>query len=1275
MKLLLRPVIDDLRMECVLVQAWKKTSAHIRQHSWYADTLELDYQSLRLPAFIEELQERLNSPNEWVSAPLDHIPAPKAQRWELKDEKWQPKQSEKLATKLRPLAHLDLQDQVVATAMMMCLADRVETTAGDPRLPPNEASNRKRVLAYGHRLFCDSEDGRLTHRWGSSKLYRQFYQDYQVFLERPKIVASEFSRDGTEGEIAIVHSDLSKFYDRVRPKLLHQKVREMQLPSDDPEFFALFEKVFDWKWRNSKWPLEYGKNNGIDDFSSVALPQGLVAAGFFANIALRDFENALRESIDQQMDFSDGVDILDVCYYVDDLRIVLRIAEGENENLIECGVCAWLQTLLERTAPGLLVEQRKTKATVEGREKRFLVPQSKAAKRIQHEVSGTFDMLHGTELIGAIEGFFHTQQRYASADMGTGNARSGLLIGISDLRDDTATRFAAGRYRRTFRSLRPLLPSDIARIDGAVKSEEDDNDGEIGPAQLVLSREQLDEKAQLFAAMLIEEWVSNPGNVRLLRIALDMYPEVRFLDEILGLLRDGWSLNGGRGPRKDVRLYCLAEIFRAGATETGMVNDSDCLPSDVDVDDYHVRLATEAGEIFNAFMTAPGSSARLPWFFMQQVFLYLCARNQVPEVSSGLRRKSFDRLNRHRQLARFISGNQPAQLQERSIYLVLGVSAFGHEWLLSHAASGNVSPEFLRALSEVSPEIAERLWALISDNATQEQCAAARSLGIIQPASTNSTRTTVGSLAQTGTNPFYEEENLLKLADRLLDYDYADWPEVLTPWQIACDLHQALEGSYFGLIDQKSVAILDRFPQGRHLFVIPDWCESNDEKQRYKLGMVLRYALRSSINFNSGVTRKKDLVSNLRYRTPVSHWEQQRHSGFQGRSSFAPPWLPMSSRMETILFELLRWPGCGVSVPIQSMVEIAESIKSRLKELGKRRGKATKMIFLEQAASWPGKPPMNGWERPLRVGIVQSVVPDFDQYCAKLQDPELLTDPTLRTQQRSHLAALLEGVSQMLRVRETHRSQARQDGRVLDLLVFPELAVHPLDVDTLILPFVRSYKCIVLCGLVYHSESTLQGAPLINSCLWLIPEWSRSSGFQVRRFEQGKKHLASGEAGFSPPIQGFRPVQWQIEYQWHSDSVMHRPLILSASICYDATDLELAADLRNRNDFYIVCALNRDVGTFDRMAEGLHYHMFQAVMVVNNGQFGGSNLFFPFGETHHRQVLHLHGQPQASIAFAEICPRKLIDRPLSPYSARPEGAWKTKPAGWANTSGATQSEV
>jgi len=69
---------------------------------------------------------------------------------------------------------------------------------------------------------------------------------------------------------------------------------------------------------------------------------------------------------------------------------------------------------------------------------------------------------------------------------------------------------------------------------------------------------------------------------------------------------------------------------------------------------------------------------------------------------------------------------------------------------------------------------------------------------------------------------------------------------------------------------------------------------------------------------------------------------------------------------------------------------------------------------------------------------------------------------------------------------------------------------------------------------------------------------------------------------------------------------------------------------------FAIYALNPDVETFDRMAEALNYHMFQGVLIANNGTYGGSNFFVPFSNPFHREVFHLHGQPQASIAFAEI---------------------------------------
>ncbi len=199
------------------------------------------------------------------------------------------------------------------------------------------------------------------------------------------------------------------------------------------------------------------------------------------------------------------------------------------------------------------------------------------------------------------------------------------------------------------------------------------------------------------------------------------------------------------------------------------------------------------------------------------------------------------------------------------------------------------------------------------------------------------------------------------------------------------------------------------------------------------------------------------------------------------------------------------------------------------------------------------------------------------------------------------------------------------DDGALDLLVLPELAVHPADIGTHIIPFVRQYKTMVLTGLTY--QQLVPGKQLVDSAYWLIPGRT-GTGMQVRVLWQGKRWPVPGE-----PVTGFRPCQWILEHARTNDA---KPLRLTASVCYDATDLGLASDLRNESDVYLIPALNKDVATFDQMALALHYHMYQLVVVVNNGQYGGSNPYWPLHGIHEKQIFHVHGQPQATIAFLEI---------------------------------------
>ena len=1278
-------------MECVLMQAWKKTASYLRSHSWYADTLAIDMQSLRVSSFLGEIQARLQKPDQWEPRPLRFVPAPKNQRWEIDENgRWGPgrpknKRSKSKSLKqkgqekkdyIRPLAHVDLEDQVVATAILLCLADRVESRLGDPCLDLTK-DNRKAILAYGHRLFCDNVDETsLRHRWGSSKLYRGYFQDYRKFLERPRRVEKELkSSEDKDLDVAVVQSDLSKFYDRVRPPMLHAKLREFQESSDEIHFFDLAERVLNWRWHFSDRDraLRYADANDIDDgFEEVALPQGLVASGFFANISLIDVDQTLKMKLAQKK-LSDvaGLEKLyleDICYYVDDFRLVMSFPASSSfdEEDLRQHVIRTLNDLLSSEAKGLKIpDDEKTTATIETRENRLLVKQSQEATRIQKRASGVFDATLGTELIGAIESFFYRQQHYATSEIGKFDE---TLDGVPDMPDETVARFAAGRMRRTFRSLRPLLPNEEIP-----ESTNEDQDTTESVPNFALTKSQLDERGKAFSSLLIGEWIRNPGHVRLLRIALDFYPSHQFLDKVLQLLRQGWKSPETRGSRREIMLYCLAELFRVGATETGMVPDAeiDSLPSEVSIEKYHESLVREAKAIVSAFITKSRSGARFPWYLMQQVFLYLATRNQIPKtVLTTDTRKGGALLSDYWRLLKFIRGSVSYDLEKRSIFLVETITAFGIQEPEKLVSTNRISRDYLLKVNSISPLVAKKLWTTASYGSGKDVKRLAIRLGL-EPSGNNGQSTipldeespkkqTLSDLTPDAVNPFHEEENLLLLAEYLLGQDSTIFAEPVVPAGIWFSLkHPKPKGYEFGKIEDNSIEHESIKEYTTSFFNSPDWCVNTEDRQRFNTGLLLRYALRGSNDFLSNMSKNRSR-SYPRYTKPVSHWEQQRYAGYQGRDAFGPDWLPISQFTENLLFDLLRWPGAGVGHDIVPVHELLSTVSSQLEYIRNKRGQYTSTTFLEQSASY--LPQKDRGDRTLRIGIVQSVVPTFKHYKRHYNDPELSAHE-IRSQCREHLSAIMAGVSQQLRVRESHICSP--NGRIIDLLVFPELAIHPQDIDTYLLPFVQQYRCLVLLGQVYHPKDLHPNSPLINSALWLIPDKSGSDGLQIRRIEQGKAHIAETERNLSPAPVGFRPVQWLIKYHWQREAEEEHPLRLTASICYDATDIELAAELRSRSDLYIVCALNKDVGTFDRMAEAIHYHMFQGFILVNNGQYGGSSFFMPFKKPYEREVFHLHGQPQASIAFAEIDPQKLVNRPCQNFHQKPpKGKWKTPPAGF-----------
>lgn len=1236
----LRPSLELLREEYVLVQAWKKTASYIRYHNWFSDTLALDRAAVNLPAFIGELRERLQSSDRWQNDPLRIVPAPKSQCWEVRRGTWWPikKKGAPLAP-LRPLAHVSLPDQVVATALMLCLADRVETLQGDPRGPIGSQESRAQVVSYGNRLYCDAIDGELRHRWGSSKLYRAYYRDYRTFLARPEVAAEAIVR--VKGKrLHVVHADLRQFYDRVRPSRLAAAIDKVRRDGDDPGFFSLVASVLDWGWhdRDAGSVGIYADQAKLKDFTRVALPQGLVASGFFANVVLLAFDEVFRGAIGTEI--TAGIVVADACRYVDDLRILVSVDPSSHGSSSDLGkaVSDWLGRVLVDTAPGLALSPKKTQVAALGGDERPLVRQSTRMSRIQSAVSGGFDALGGEEILDAIQGLMRAQDA-----LSVGDESGWRLSPVPDVRDQTVARFGAARYRTTFRSIRPLLRGDEEPVESALGVP----GGRLREAR---TQRELDEDARTFALGLIQRWIDDPSNVRLLRIGLDLWPDVELLREVLSLLRPFTERQGRRKAPRRVAWYCLAEVLRAGATETGLVSDAESLPSGIDIGSYRKELRNEAARL----LALPGRM--IPWYLRQQALLFLAAFD--PAGAPVVRTGTVQETRHYRELIRFLRG-EGDQLPGSSFatLAVLARRAFVDRERAAGLTRPGLTPPRKREIAGKEPSfLLELLDSETGALPLDDVPARVREDLCWGSERSDGDRDTLATavLGAHPTGSLRNELALLRFAAAFLEQwrQHEPPPDVITPVQVQLKLTDE-----YGVARIDDLRILgSRTDAAGSLYEVPPWCRPQ-ERWRFHLGFLLRFILSGQPDFTRPVRPTHWKETESAYRPPESHWYQRLYSLYSGQPAFGDDWLPITDWVEALLLGLLRWPGCrspdGFDWVEQGIEQARSQIGERISELEQRRGPATRALILPLVAR---RPTATDTTRPLRVCVVQTAIPAADD----IQPADLTLDlAAIRRRHRNHLSAALAAVERMLALRETHKGT---EGR-LDWLILPELAVHPSDVRTHLVPFARAHRSMILTGLTYQEISL--GKPLVNSALWVIPEWSNAYGLQIRTRRQGKQHLAPNERAFKgpggPALRGFRPCQWLIGYPW-SQASSDRPIWLTAAVCYDATDLGLAADLRHVSDVLAIPALNKDVKTFDQMALALHYHMFQLVVVANNGQYGGSNAYWPRSDAHIRQVFHTHGQPQASIAFLEI-------DDIGAFLARHDvagpnaGDWKHPPAG------------
>ncbi|MGA3947433.1 hypothetical protein ACI2TD_14270 [Ralstonia nicotianae] len=865
-------------------------------------------------------------------------------------------------------------------------------------------------------------------------------------------------------------------------------------------------------------------------------------------------------------------------------------------------------------------------------------------RQIQQQLSGPFDLSSLEDLETALNGLL-SMAELEGATTGIRRPRGVPALALitkppMDVRDDTLTRFAAFRLCKSLKQRRLLTDLGERRENGT-------------------AGDQLQQDYELAARRLIGAWSENPSLVQVLRYAFDLCPSATLLRDVLDALTRKFKDADEHSDQAAVAWYVLAELFRAAATETGRSSAGDDGLRIGDIDEYRDELGQYAEKVLQA--------VDCPWFVQQQAALLLAT---LDSPSNSLRNKP--ELERYRVLHAYLSGRYRSEgLSDDDVVCIaiVGYQLQGHEpvfrkWLRRFTVKrGNTSTRRAlelvykgnRPLFDAMARPGVGTASFNREHLKPEQVLYVASRAMDDAPLPTGIWVSLSSAAGHPTRPFRHENALLRLAQCLTLVD--DWTRPDGTIYSIFDLDVMCE-DWMRLDDPEGPSLKVRLhPRAAQRkaprFRAPEWCKPESSWQ-YAIGAILRAAAVGSNDFTSG--SRVGINEPGWYRglssTPARRQVGMLHSSHAlgGTVSSVTPWF------SGLLSVLLRWPGIeagGIEHPAAGATELQD-----LRNLISQRLEHQKTLFGRGSGSAIYRYPVR-WQlrdsRALRVVVVQGLLPSVADFETHKLDG--LSNPPFRRQHRNHTAALLNLVAKKLDAYESLGEGAKKP--IVDLVVFPEYSIHVDDQD-LLRAFSDDTGAMLHYGLL-GARHPLTGKHT-NSSRWLIPVRTgrRRSWIEV---DQGKLHLTGPERAMG--VEKWCPYRVVIELEL--DQLTSYRMV--GAICYDATDLALAADLRNESHMFVVPAHNRDIKTFDSMIAALRYHMYQHVVICNIGEFGGSSAQAPYDDEHRRTISHAHGLNQISVAVFEVPmdhfgPQLLALAQGTPKTVR-KRLGKTPPAGLA----------
>lgn len=187
-------------------------------------------------------------------------------------------------------------------------------------------------------------------------------------------------------------------------------------------------------------------------------------------------------------------------------------------------------------------------------------------------------------------------------------------------------------------------------------------------------------------------------------------------------------------------------------------------------------------------------------------------------------------------------------------------------------------------------------------------------------------------------------------------------------------------------------------------------------------------------------------------------------------------------------------------------------------------------------------------------------------------------------------------------------------------------------------------QSVLIAGLDYQIEEHSSEPTVSNEAVIVVPRTLRGKKIarrtELRRIGKTypapaeKRKLDSINVVFRP-----RPTVWLFE----SDVVG----AFAVAVCYDFMDLDRIVLYRNKIQTLFILAYNRDITSFDHIAEAISRMVFCNVVVCNCGRYGGSVAVSPYREPYMRTVYRHSGQKLPNAQLIELPLQPLMDHQTS----------------------------